>query len=205
MKKILEEAAAVGAATVRTLGARPRDDLFYVYPGESVWVTPFPGGNHEFLEDGARLLDGRSMFHFLAAGITPAMVGKMVGKGSQYIMTHTDAEFKPLDGSKTYKVRLPANVPAKDFWSFSVYDNQTRAFLQTDARFPAIDNNKQGIVQNSDGSYDIFFGPKSPKGMENNWIQTISGRGWNMMFRLYGPLEPWFDKTWRPGDPELIK
>jgi hypothetical protein len=205
MKKILVEAAAVGAATVRTVAARPRDDLFYVYPGESVWTTPFPGGSQEFIQDGARLLDARSMFHFLAAGLTPAMATKMVGRGSQYIMTHTDSKFAPLSGSNTYSVHLPANVPAKDFWSFTVYDNQTRSWLQTDQQFPALDGNKEGLVQNEDGSYDVFIGPAPPKGMENNWIQTIPGRGWNMMFRLYGPLESWFDKSWRPGEPELVK
>jgi hypothetical protein len=146
MKKILVEAAAVGAATVRTVAARPRDDLFYVYPGESVWTTPFPGGSQEFIQDGARLLDARSMFHFLAAGLTPAMATKMVGRGSQYIMTHTDSKFAPLSGSNTYSVHLPANVPAKDFWSFTVYDNQTRSWLQTDQQFPALDGDKEGLV-----------------------------------------------------------
>jgi len=86
-----------------------------------------------------------------------------------------------------------------------IYDNQTRAMLQTDQRFPGIDNNKPGMIQNKDGSYDIYFGPKAPKGQENNWVQTVPRRGWNMLFRLYGPLEPWFEKTWRPGEIELVE
>ena len=96
MKKILTEAADVGAATVRTLAARPRDDKYYFYPGEGVWTTPFPGGSHEFLEDGARVLDARSFFHFYATGITPAMTAKMVGKGSQYAVAYVDAEGERL-------------------------------------------------------------------------------------------------------------
>jgi hypothetical protein len=203
MKKILTEAADVGAATVRTLAARPRDERFYYYPGEGVWATPFPGGSHEFIEDGAVVLDGRAYFHFYATGITPAMTSKMVGKGSQYAMAYTDAEGSPLDGSKTYKVRLPPNVPAKDFWSFTLYDNQTRAMLQTDQRFPGVSSLDEGLQQNADGSYEVYFGPDAPAGKESNWIQTVPGKGWNMLFRLYGPLDPWFDKTWRPGDPEL--
>ena len=205
MKKILTEAADVGAATVRTLAARPREDMFYFYPGESVWSTPFPGGSHEFLDNGARLLDARSYFHFYATGITPAMTAKMVGKGSQYAVAYFDSEGNALDGGKTYKVYLPPNVPAKDFWSFTLYDNQTRAMLQTDQQFPGLDGNKKGLQQNQDGSYDVYFGPKAPAGKESNWIQTFPGKGWNMIFRLYGPLKPWFDKTWRPGDPEVVK
>ena len=59
--------------------------------------------------------------------------------------------------------------------------------------------------QNADGSYDVYFSPEAPAGKEGNWIQTVPGKGWNMLFRLYGPLDPWFDKTWRPGDPEVVK
>ncbi len=205
MRKILEEAADIGAATVRTLAARPRDDMFYFYPGEGVWSTPFPGGSHEFLDAGARLLDARSYFHFYATGITPAMTAKMVGKGSQYAVAYLDAGGNALDGSKTYKVHLPANVPAKDFWSFTLYDNQTRAMLQTDQQFPGLDNNKKDLQQNADGTYDIYFAPKAPEGQEANWIQTVPGKGWNMLLRLYGPLDPWFDKSWRPGDPEAVE
>jgi hypothetical protein len=204
MQKILTEAADVGAATVRTLASHPREDKYYSYPGESVWTTPFPGGSHEVLDKGARLLDARSFFHFYATGITPAMTAKIVGKGSQYAVAYLDADGNVLDGGKTYRVHLPANVPAKDFWSFTIYDNQTRAMLQTDQQFPGIDNNKRGLKQNADGSYDVYFGPKAPAGQEANWIQSVPGKSWNMILRLYGPLDPWFDKTWRPGDPELV-
>ena len=205
MKKILTESAYVGAATVRTIWSQPRDDMFYFFPGESVWMNPFPGGNYEWLIEGASLLDVRAGFHFYATGITPAMAKKIIGKGSKYAYAYTDAQGNPFDGSKTYKVHLPPNVPAKDFWSFTLYDNQTRSMLQTDNRFPGIDNNKPGMIQNADGSYDVYFGPEAPKGQENNWLQTVPGKGWSTIFRLYGPLEPWFDKTWRPSEPELVK
>jgi hypothetical protein len=208
MKKILTEAADVGAVAVRTIIAKPRNEGFYIYPGEStVWTNPFEasGGSHEFLADGALQQDARAGFHFYATGITPAMTFKIIGKGSKYAIAYTDADGNFLDGGKIYKVHVPPNPPAKDFWSFTLYDNQTRSMLQTDERFPGIDNNKPGMIQNADGSWDIYFGPKAPEGQENNWIQTIPGKGWNMLWRVYGPLEPWFDKTWKPGDPELLE
>ena len=96
-------------------------------------------------------------------------------------------------------------MPAKDFWSFTLYDNQTRGMLQTDQQFPGVDSNKEGLKQNVDGSYDVYFGPKTPEGEENNWIQTDPNKGWNTILRLYGPLEPFYDKTWKPGDPELVE
>ena len=77
--------------------------------------------------------------------------------------------------------------------------------LQTDQRFPAIGSLDKGVKPNTDGSYDIYFGPKPPEGKKGNWVQTVPGKGWNVILRLYGPLEPWFDKTWRPGNPELVR
>ncbi|MCP4900979.1 MAG: DUF1254 domain-containing protein [bacterium] len=208
LKKILTEAADVGSATVRAIIAKPRNQDFYIYPGKSkVWTNPFEAtkGSHEFLVDGVLQLDARAGFHFYATGITPAMTFKIIGKGSKYAIAYTDADGSFLDGGKTYKVRVLPNPPAKDFWSFTLYDNQTRSMLQTDEQFPGIDSNKPGMIQNADGSWDIYFGPKAPKGQENNWVQTVPGKGWNMLWRVYGPLDPWFDKTWRPGDPELVQ
>jgi len=203
MKKILTEAAKVGSVTAQALTARPRDEIFYVYPGERVWTNPLPGGHYDFLEDGATMLDARIYMHFYATGITPAMAARNIGVGSQYLIAYLDKENNALDGSKTYRIHLPPNVPAKDFWSFTLYDNQTRSMLQTDQRFPGVDSLGQ-VKANADGSYDIYFSPVAPKGKENNWIQTVPGKAWNTIFRLYGPLEPFYDKSWKPSDPELV-
>ena len=205
MKKILTDAAMIGSVTARALTARPVDQRHYLYPGERVWTNPFIQGRYDFLLDGERLLDSRIYMHFYATGITPAMAVKNVGKGSQYAIAYLDKDGNPLDGSKTYKINLPKDVPANDFWSFTLYDNQSRGMLQTDQRFPGVDSNKKGLKQNSDGSFDVYFGPKAPEGQENNWIQTDPSKGWNTILRLYGPLDAFYDKTWKPGDPELVK
>jgi len=203
MKKILTDAAAIGSVTARALTARPRDERHYLYPGERIWTNPFIQGRYDFLIDTATLLDSRIYMHFYATGITPAMAIRNVGKGSQYAIAYLDKDQNALDGSKTYAIHLPPNVPAKDFWSFTLYDNQTRSMLQTDQRFPGIDS--LGDVQaNADGSFDIYFGPQAPAGKESNWRQTVPGKSYNIIFRLYGPLESFYDQTWKPGDPEFV-
>ena len=116
-----------------------------------------------------------------------------------------DPDGNPFDGGKTYKLTIPANVPAKDFWSLVVYDTQTRSELQTSNPFPSLNNMRSPIESNADGSVDVYFGPKAPQGKESNWIETVPGKSWFVILRLYGPLEPWFDKTWKPGEIELMK
>ena len=124
--------------------------------------------------------------------------------GFKHDLVRDDSNGLPLDGSQTYKVHLPPNIPAKDFWSFTVYNNQTRSMLQTDQRFPSIGNQKEGIVSNPDGSVDVWFGPSAPQGHESNWVQTVAGKGWSVALRLYGPEEAWFEKSWRPGEIEPV-
>ena len=203
MKKLLIDAAAVGDATVRTQLYQNRIKDAFFYPN-SAWLTVFIGGSYKFEQNGALNLDAKSMFFFYATGITPAMTEKMVGRGSQYAAAFVDAKGDPLNGSKTYKLHMPPNIPAKDFWSFTVYDNQTRSMLQTDQQFPAVGSLTKGLLVNADGSVDVYFGPKAPAGKESNWVQTVPGKGWSTLLRLYGPLEPWFNKTWRPGEIELM-
>lgn len=204
MKKLLTEAVAVGNATARALAFRPRLDGVKLYP-DSAWSAAFVGGSYQWLRDGGkggRYLDARTLFFYQATVNTPAMVEQMIGAGSQYAYAATDRNGDYLDGAKTYKLRIPANAPAKDFWSVVVYDPQTRSQLQTSQSFPSKNNKRDKLIENPDGSVDLYFGPKAPEGKEANWIQTVAGKGWYTLLRLYGPLEPWFDKSWRPGEFE---
>jgi hypothetical protein len=204
MKKILEDAANIGAVTARAITYKMRNPDAYYYPNSS-WRLPYLGGYKFQDSPGVSNLDGAINFFYLAGGDTPAMEQKMVGQGSQYPWAVQDSQGNPFDGAKTYKLHLPPNVPAKDFWSAVVYDNQTRSLLQTDQQFPSVSSHTKGLKTNADGSVDIYFASKAPAGYENNWVQTIPGKGWFVLFRLYGPLEPWFDKTWKLPDIDEVK
>jgi hypothetical protein len=133
------------------------------------------------------------------------MIAKLVGTGSQYAIAFADKSGNPFDGAKNYRLNIPANAPAKNFWSVVVYDPQTRSELQTSQPFPSKNDKRDKMIANANGSVDVYFGPKAPEGKEANWIQSVPNKGWFTIFRLYGPLEPWFDKTWRPGEIEEVK
>jgi len=204
MKAILEDAIKVGNATARSIIFAQRDKRGFYYDDRQ-WKTSFIGGSSEFEDNGERLKDARVLFHYYATGITPAMAAPKVGSGSVYAYAERDAKGNYLDGGKTYKITLPAPIPVNNFWSFMVYDNQTRSILETDQKAAGLDSNSPDVKANADGSYTVYFGPEAPKGKEGNWVQTMPGKGWNSLLRLYGPLEPWFEKTWKPGDFELVK
>ena len=200
MKRTLTEAAAVGSATARTIFFKPRDPAAYLYP-ESAWITPLTGG-HQFMRSGARLLDARVAFHYGFTMVTPSMLANAPGPGMQAGMAAVDANGEWLDGGKLYHLQLPPNVPAREAWSITLYDAQTRSLLQTENLQPTLSSRTGKLKANADGSYDLWFGPKAPLQKEDNWLQTVPGKGWFAVVRITGPLKPWFDKTWRLGDIE---
>jgi hypothetical protein len=203
MRKILEDAVKVGNATARSITFNSRDKEMFIYPNSN-WMIAFLGG-YQFINNNAREIDGRTMFHYMATAVTPAMEIEMVGIGSQYAAAYKDSKGLYLDGSKTYKLTMPANPPVKDFWSIVLYDPQTRSMLETDNPFPSVNSELSDLEKNGDGSVDLYFGPEAPEGKEKNWIQTVENKGWFTLLRIYGPLEPWFDKTWKPGEIEIVE
>jgi len=204
MRAILTDAVAIANAVARSIVWYPRDDGAKVYPDtDSGWMMGWMDKNVFFERDGARNLDARVMFHYPYTAVTPAMALSIPGKGSDYGIAYVDAAKQPFDGSETYRLHIPADVPAEDFWAVTVYDSQTRSQLQTSQRFPSVGSNDADLLANLDGSYDVFFGPEAPAGFEHNWLETISGKSWFVALRIYGPQQAWIDKTWRPGEVEL--
>ncbi|MCU4156090.1 DUF1254 domain-containing protein [Carboxylicivirga sp. A043] len=215
MKRILTDAVAIGNATARSIVWYPRtsgsvDNMsgIKVFPdSNSAWIMGFLDKNVFFNgKDGKTMnSDARVMFHYSYTAVTPAMAVTIPGVGSDYAIAYVDENKLPMDGSKTYKIHIPKNPPAKDFWALTIYDTQTRSMLQTDQVLPSVGSQDEGLLQNEDGSYDIFFGPKAPDGYDNNWLQTIPGKSWFVALRLYGPLKPWIEKTWRPSEILEVK
>jgi hypothetical protein len=212
MKAILTDAVAIANATARSIVWYPRVEGtmrdIEVYPGQNkAWMMGWVDKNVFFNGPDGKTMnsDARVTFHYPYTAVTPAMAVSRAGVGSDYGIAYVDSNKQPFDGALTYKLRLPANPPAKDFWALTMYDNQTRSQIQTNQKFPTVGSQTKGLRKNDDGSYDIYFGPTAPKGYENNWLETIPGKGWFVALRLYGPLEPWIEKTWRPGEIELVK
>jgi hypothetical protein len=225
MKKILTDAAAIGTAAARTLDWRPRPAEGFFYYLHSAWTEPLFVGGYNFETPppqvspdgvitpypptGARTLNARTSFFFYATYITPAMSMRLTGIGSQYLGAFVDSNGEYFDGGKTYKVTLPPNVPAEKFWSLTVYDNQTRSMLDTPQRYPRAGSQSYptpAAVAYPDGSTTVYFGPSKPAGVsDGNWIQTVPGKGWGTLLRLYSPLEPFFTKAWRPSEIELVR
>jgi hypothetical protein len=225
MRKILTDAAAVGNAAGRVLNWRSAEYPGWDYYPGSMWGNMLWEGGYNFETPppmitpeglfkpnpptGARTLDSRTAFYYGYTMDSPGMIMRLPGVGSQYLMGFQDADKKDLDGGKTYKVTLPANIPAAKFWSFTLYDNQTRSMLQTPQRYPRAGSQtypSPAAVANADGSTTIFFGPTKPAdAKEGNWIQTTPGKGWFTLLRLYSPKPSFFDRSWRPSEIELVK
>jgi hypothetical protein len=226
MKKILTDAAAVGNAAGRVLNwryAEAHPDWAY-YPG-SMWgsmlweggaffETPPPLFTKEGMfkplpPTGARTLDSRTAFYYGYTLDSPGMIMRIPEVGSQYLMGFLDKDGNPYDGASTYKVTLPPNIPARAFWSFTVYDNQTRSMLDTPQRYPRAGSQSYptpAAEASADGSTTIWFGPKQPDGVkQGNWIQTVPGKGWFTILRLYSPLESFFTRQWRPSEMERVR
>lgn len=129
---------------------------------------------------------------------------KRIGTAQFYLMVNKDKPGQDLDGSKTYRLTVPTNTPVKNYWSVTAYDRETHALIRnmSSASRASISD---GIQKNADGSTDVYFGAKAPAGKEGNWVPTDPARKFELLFRLYGPEKPFFDKEWKLPDVEEVK
>lgn len=200
-KKILNEAASEAHAWL---------DLKY----HDVFSPPFNAGTHwalpaspavaealqsNFANPNSYPVDDRAVTYSMAY-----FSAKHIGTGQYYLMSIVDKAGKPLDGGSTYRLNIPANAPVKLYWSATVYDRATHALFREMSR-ASRGSNSPGLQKNVDGSVDVYFGPTAPIGKESNWIPTKAGELFEVLFRLYGPEKPFFDKTWKLPDVEELK
>ena len=201
-KQILTDAAVVGFRMTQVLSAAPRLANARGYPGTQwEWVLTL---NPDQEAENYSQRDERADYTFEAYSVSAGMIKPLVGVGSQYMSAAKDKSGAWLDGSQTYRLRVPPNVPVEEFWAVTVYDNLTRSMVQTDTEKAGV-NSDQKLQTNSDGSVDIYFGPSPPEGRpSNNWIKTLPDQGWFTYFRWYGPTQAFFDKAWTLPDIETM-
>jgi hypothetical protein len=168
------------------------------------WAVPampdlIKAGSSGYAESDIYPVDARALTYSIGyIGI------KRLGTAQIYLIAGKDKDGHPLDGNKTFRLHVPANVPTKQYWSATVYDRKTHALIKNLPRASRA-SNAQDLKKNADGSTDIFFGPKAPEGKESNWIPTDPEGRFEILFRLYGPEKPFFERAWKLGDLEEVK
>jgi len=187
---------------------------FHVYPDRH-WVNPIADGtpakpagpldlNWRRTAGGYLDIDLRVWYFTTAYSISPGMISQIPGKGAKYMIGFKDGDGMPLTGANNYRLNLPANIPAGNFWSVTLYEAENGSGLANGQPFPSL-GSRDKPAQNADGSTDLYLGPKAPEGKQGNWLATVPGRGYFAVLRLYGPTEAAINKSWKPGDIEKVK
>ena len=201
MKEILSAGAEVGMKMCHALrfGEKLKNTKYWP---DRQWHNVLNVPNVDFTRGTYTDVDAKVGMFIIGYSISPAMVLNLVGKGSKYPFAYRDADGDFLLGSRSYKLHVPAKVPAANFWSITLYDASNASGLTNEQPFPSI-GSLDKLQHNDDGSLDLYFGPQRPEGVpESNWRRTVPGKGWFVLFRLYSPTKPFFDGSWRPGDFE---
>ncbi len=201
-KKILTEGAFVGETMAKAESFDTRlPNLRY---GNTLWIKPLMAMDP--IQDLANYseLDQRAAYTYYAVMVTAGMRSDTPGTGQAYLASFRDPEGHAFDGAQSYRLRVPPNPPAKQFWSVTLYETATRSFVQNKEQ-RADRSSRHDLVKNADGSVNLYFAPTAPEGFENNWIPTVPGYSWFAAFRLYAPLEPYFDQSWPLPDIEKVK
>ena len=216
VRTILDRAAKTAYKMSRVIGFQEElnGGSIRVYPDRR-WTNPMdnvtPPSPHNTMDlawentaGGYFALDSRIWFFTNYYSISPGMVSKIPGKGAMYMIGFTDSEGTPLSGGDDYHLNLPANIPAANFWSLTLYEAENGSGLANGRPFPSL-GSRDHPAQNADGSTDLYLGPEAPAGQESNWLATVPGKGYFAVLRLYGPTEPAMDRSWKPGDLEKVR
>lgn len=203
--KILLDGAAFGELLARNLQIVPRFAEPY-WPGTS-WYKSFDFSMPQSTDYKVEI-DERTTWFYEAVSATKGMVTPSVGRGQIYMTTKRDSDGNIFRADRTYRLSVPADVPAAQFWSLTLYSENTRRPYDNggdDIASINLDNRMEQLAYNDDGSIDLFIGARAPDGMENNFMETVGEDGWFVYFRLYAPTEPFFDKTFSLPDFEVIE
>ena len=200
-RRIFDQAAKQGVAMSRAIVYASREPEINYWPDRH-WEKMFVR-NTEFMNDGHSDIDARTLWHYQAICVSPNLLSTTPGVGTAYLTAFRDKDGAYLLGDKHYRLRVPANPPVKRFWAVTAYDPMSRSLLDSGGKITVGSLGEPEV--NPDGSVDIHFGPKAPEGPRGNWIKTDPAKGFFVVFRFYGPLEGYIEKTWELDDFELVE
>ena len=206
-KKILQQALDVGMAMSQAISFNKTRAMFptSIYGKDSGWEDAMAGMNPKIDLPTYSMFNERASYGFEATTTSAGMVSRTPGKGSAYLGAYYDADGNALMGGNNYKLNIGPNPPAANFWSITVYDIENRLIIRNKIKRSDRSSRTEGLIKNSDGSVDLYFGPKAPEGKEVNWIQTNEGESFFVYLRLYGPEKAYFDQTFPMNKIEKIK
>jgi len=201
MQKIFDQGAKQGVAMSRAILYASRAPDIKYWPDRQ-WEKMFLH-NTEFTHDGYREIDARTLWHYQAIVVSPNLLSTTPGAGTAYLTAFRDKSGAYLMGDRNYRLRVPAKPPVKRFWAVTAYDPTSRSLLDSGGNITV--GSMRDPEANADGSVDVYFGPMAPEGQGKNWIKTDPTKGFFVVFRFYGPLEGYIDKTWVLSDFELTE
>lgn len=199
-RELLVKAVEMAPKMILASRMKERPDGRNFYYNDRNYISGWNGATAEWMQKDYLDIDGRAIYFQQAYSSAPAMVMRTIGEGSKYPVAIQDADGDFLTGSNHYKMHLPAGIPAKAFWAVTLYNISDGTMPETDQLIPSR-NGYENVDKNPDGSIDLYFGPTKPGNVgEMNWIQTIEGRNFMAIMRLYGADIPFFDQTWKPDN-----
>ncbi len=206
-KEILLQGLDAGMAMSQAISFNKTRNMFptALYGKDSGFEDAMAGMNPKIDLENYSMFNERASYGFEATTTSAGMVSRVPGKGSAYLGSYYDADGNALMGGNNYKLHIEPNPPAANFWSVTVYDIENRLIIRNETKRSDRSSRTEGLIKNTDGSVDLYFGPKAPKGKEVNWIQTNKGQSFFVYLRLYGPEEAYFDQTFHMNKIEKIK